>query len=1201
MTLPDFSPAFPLPWIISLAAAAALFTIYRAIRGASMKPAWFQLPAVLLRLCVIALLALVLMNPSKRMVIENPKRDSLILLDRSSSMKLGASEKDNRWTEARKWVESASAAITRKTGVAPHIAVFDHELENLSGTAALAEMKPAGNQTRLASAVASVLQRGGEQAPRQIVIVSDGRTHDRHELPKALGAARDAGAKISTKVIGADTPPRNAWIAAVQAPRSVRPKAKLSVHVELASTGISAYEPMALVLTEEGGKEVARTVFQPQESAGAPPVEKVLNFEIGLRSTKYSLQLVPASDEVATDDNHFGFTVEVSSSKLRVLFVEGTHVKRSVGETGHWYNDMELMTKAWDATGEIEYECLTPVSEYVDSPNLVGVTFKNGEMRQDPSKSFPATREDLYRFDVMLISDVPVGNFSNDQMQWVVDWVNERGGGFLMGGGYTTFDVGNYDQTPWERIIPVDMLAYGAGFMEKPFPIRIPDAVRNHPLWHVSDDPDENNRALNAHPIFTGMNRVKRAKPGAIVLAVRADTEGDEPVIAAQSYGRGRSIAWLPDPNGGWARNYVKWGPPGGPRQGQHTELGHGAKFRFKEASANSASGPPPPHPAPWYGQYWVNLVKWLGEPSIRWHRDKLAGRSVAASAKPGSLLPVAAEVLAVTKLDDLLTLDVGARLDIPGTPRIRLEYDRDAREFVGQLPIPSSAEGEQISVYFDASANGSSFTDIVPVSLRHSNPEFIETAPDKAFMQELADAAAGRTLDSPADAANWIAEITDAETQRAAATWDQPLWPRWPLLGAIIALLCLEWLVRRGSLMPAAATAAVFFICGSLPAQESRAVDELIGQLDAPKVRLRDEAEDLLKTMPAAMEALNKAGKDGNSEEARLRANNALRELRQLAWALESEMPIHQTTVMGFGVVASPDGKHFYTRGEEGALLWDIEKLNPQPIGVETLGTWRDVRRMWPPITFALSPDGGKLVTGSDFGNFLVHDTLKSTRLMNLMPPDDANGFAAPSAPTTDAAYSPDGKRLATASYSSLIYHWDPTSGALLFTEKLPTPAQRIVFSPDSRFLAHGIYRPGVPDVIWVQKMDDRSWSAKIETSAPVNGLAFSPDGTMLATALRDGSYNIHAFNDGTLGSVRVLLRTKGAGRAVLFTADGKSLFVCGTDPADAMQQIDLTTGEVIWKAPLIAGGCSRIALLGEDRLLVACGGVLRIWKKRM
>ncbi|HEY1121642.1 MAG TPA: glutamine amidotransferase, partial [Haloferula sp.] len=748
MTLPDFDPVLPIPVIAALAGAAAVVTIYRAFRGRAMSPSWLQGPVVLLRFVVIALLAFILMNPVKRITLQAPESSSIILLDKSASMKLATGDKTTRWSDAKAWAVASRQAIEASGQPVPPLAVFNEELASVTD---LEAVTPQGDETRLSAALASLLERGDE-APRQILVVSDGGTHDRGELPKVLASARDLGAKISTKVVGTDTPPRNAWIAAVQAPRSVRPKAKVSVQVDLASSGLPADEPLALVLREDGpgGKEVARTDFRPRTDDG--PTEKVLNFEIGLRTTSYSLELIPAMDEVAADDNHFGFTVEVSSAKLRVLFLEGTHAKRTVGVDGHWWNDMEFMTRAWDATGEIEYQCLTPISQYNDSPNLVGVTFENGEMRLDPSKSFPATREELYRYDVVLVSDIPVGNFSDEQMQWVVDWVIERGGGFLMGGGNTSFDTGNYDQTPWERITPVDMAAYGAGLLRKTFPIQIPEAVKGHPLWKISDDSAENEKALAIHPVFNGMNRVKRAKPGAIVLAVRADREGDEPVIAAQSYGRGRSIAWLPDPNGGWGEAVMEWGPPGGPLIGPQFEMGHGDGFGLQRGHA--VSGPTPPHPSPYYGQYWVNLVKWLGENSIRWHRDQLAGRSKAASAKAGDLLPVAAEVLAVTKLDDLLALDVGARLDIPGTPRVRLEYDRDAREFVGTIPVPAGAEGEQITVFFDASPNGVAFTDAVPVGLRRSHLEFTDTKPDAGFMSELADAGAGRVLAIPQDAA---------------------------------------------------------------------------------------------------------------------------------------------------------------------------------------------------------------------------------------------------------------------------------------------------------------------------------------------------------------------------------------------------------------------------------------------------------------
>lgn len=101
--------------------------------------------------------------------------------------------------------------------------------------------------------------------------------------------------------------------------------------------------------------------------------------------------------------------------------VEGTHVKRSVGTRGHSWNDLRLLTDAWDSSGEIEYELLTATSEYANEPNLYGVSLHNGEMKLDISRAFPKTREELYQFDVMMISDIPVGNFSEEQMQWVAE------------------------------------------------------------------------------------------------------------------------------------------------------------------------------------------------------------------------------------------------------------------------------------------------------------------------------------------------------------------------------------------------------------------------------------------------------------------------------------------------------------------------------------------------------------------------------------------------------------------------------------------------------------------------------------------------------------------------------------------------------------------------------------------------------------
>jgi uncharacterized membrane protein len=803
--LDNLHPVWPLPVIVALVGGAALLTLLRAWRGKSLRPSWLQPLVVLLRWGALAVLALILLNPNTTITQPAQEGHALILLDGSASMNLhglGSSEPTSRWREAVAWTEEFLKAQTTAGQTSASLAVFGADTQSIS-QADLMDHKPTATSTQLAASIASVVNGAPSQQLDHVIIVSDGAAHDKHQLTSALAAARGAGLIVSTKLVGLDDPPRNAALTSVVPPRMTRPRSRVNLPVEVQTTGVAASETLKLTLKDQDDQVVAQQNFtMPEAVAGDEKlplrIERKLSFETAARTMKYHLELSGIASEVAMDDNQYEFTIEAVSSKLRVLLVEGTHVVRSVGNEGHVFNDIELMTKAWDATGEIEWEVLTPISEYLDRPNLVGVKqFVNGEMMLDKSKHFPKTRDEIFAYDVMMISDVPVGNFSKEQMQIVVDWITERGGGFLMGGGYTSFDVGHYDKTPWEKIIPVDMLEYGEGFFEHDFRIAIPESVRNHPIWQISPDQKLNLQILATHPMLAGMNRVRRAKPGALVLATRPEAD-NEPVFTAQNYGRGRSMAYLPDPNGGWAKYTVGWGPPGGPVQGRHTELGHGENFRFHEDVAGQARGPMPPHPAPYYGQFWVNVAKWLGENSIRWRRDKLSGKIIPTQAQAGHSIAVAAEVLAVSSPSALVALDVGARLSIPGSPRVRLEYNRDKREFLGQVMMPQDYSGTEVQVLFDCSAGNESFTDAVSTGVQVMNQEFLNSAPDATLLREVATAGGGKFITTTSEAIAANESANQAHAQRTQRQYHQPLWTNWWWWGSLLALLTIEWWLRR-------------------------------------------------------------------------------------------------------------------------------------------------------------------------------------------------------------------------------------------------------------------------------------------------------------------------------------------------------------------------------------------------------------------
>ncbi len=67
------------------------------------------------------------------------------------------------------------------------------------------------------------------------------------------------------------------------------------------------------------------------------------------------------------------------------------------------------------------------------------------------------------------------------------------------------------------------MVEYGHGYVQKETHLLIPEAARSHPIWRIVPDSAENNRILDNHPPFFGYHDIRRAKPGAVNLAMHAE------------------------------------------------------------------------------------------------------------------------------------------------------------------------------------------------------------------------------------------------------------------------------------------------------------------------------------------------------------------------------------------------------------------------------------------------------------------------------------------------------------------------------------------------------------------------------------------------------------------------------------------------------------------------------------------------------
>ncbi len=623
---------------------------------------------------------------------------------------------------------------------------FDAETVNLRGKI-----------TNIGDAIYDAVNELRGETVSAIVMVSDGRDNGGGLRPEE--AAERLGRRevpIFPVGIGNADEPRDIRVFGLDVAEKVLENDVVPVDFQVISQGFEGQVRVELSLIPERGR-ARRPEFKyiRLEKSEEPQTHRI-EFQPKFPG-KFTVRVeIPVQDGELFEDNNFDDRqITVLSGKIKVLFVDGPP-RFEYRYLSH------ALTRDPTMQAHVLLTSADPQFLQLSSPGL------------SPIDRFPSSKEQLLEYNVVILGDVHPDTLSERQKEWLVEFVDDYGGGIVFMSGMWHMPQ-KYRGTVLERLLPIVLddsgsAYFGAANLTDEFFLSLTPEGQKHPVMQLVADTERNLELWEEHgpssvrlPGLYWYAKVESLRRGAVPLAVhsRESNIKDEPrpIFAYQYFGRGRTFVSLTDETWRW-------------------RLGVGNRYFYR---------------------FWGQVIRFVAASRLG-EKTRYSISTDQQEYTLGSSVSVLARVLDNNLKP--LTLEEYTihyeRLDEEGEPVPESRGEISAIQTLGRPEFfEANFETRELGQYRmwiedrESEKAQTNFRVVVP------QLEFAQPRMDRSRLERLAELSGGRYYEI-AELQKLPNEISTYQLEVAVPAENRSLWDsRWLLL-LFVAILSTEWLLRK-------------------------------------------------------------------------------------------------------------------------------------------------------------------------------------------------------------------------------------------------------------------------------------------------------------------------------------------------------------------------------------------------------------------